>query len=324
MIKRALISVSRKDGIVEFAKKLEKLGYEIISTGGTYDLLSRNEVKVIKVSEVTDFPEIMEGRVKTLHPKIHGGILAIRDSESHKKDLEVNGIKPIDLVVVNLYPFREIISRENFSHQEAIENIDIGGPAMIRAAAKNYKYVTVVVDPSDYSRVIEEIELYGDTKKETRFYLAAKAFEHTAFYDALISEYFREKVGIKFPQVVTLAYEKIQDLRYGENPHQEAAFYRHSIKAYGITECIKLNGKELSFNNINDANAAIELLREFDEPAAVAIKHTNPCGVAVGKDLYEAYLKVYEADPVSIFGGIVAFNRKLDVRTAKELSLIHI
>jgi phosphoribosylaminoimidazolecarboxamide formyltransferase/IMP cyclohydrolase len=319
VIKRALISVWRKDGIVEFAKKLESLGYEIISTGGTYDLLSRNEVKVIKVSEVTDFPEIMEGRVKTLHPKIHGGILAIRDSESHKKDLENHDIKPIDLVVVNLYPFREIISRENFTHQEAIENIDIGGPTMIRAAAKNYKYVTVVVDPSDYSRVIEEIELYGDTKEETRFYLAAKAFEHTAFYDALISEYFREKVGIKFPQVVTLAYEKIQDLRYGENPHQEAAFYRHPIKTYGITECIKLNGKELSFNNINDANAAIELLREFDEPAAVAIKHTNPCGVAVGKNLYEAYLKVYEADPVSIFGGIVAFNRKLDVDTAKEL-----
>ncbi|MGB9809722.1 MAG: bifunctional phosphoribosylaminoimidazolecarboxamide formyltransferase/IMP cyclohydrolase, partial [Caldanaerobacter sp.] len=319
MSKRALISVWKKDGVVEFAKKLENLGYEIISTGGTYDLLKQNEVKVIKVSEITNFPEIMEGRVKTLHPKIHGGILAIRDKEGHKKDLENHGIKPIDLVVVNLYPFKETISRENFEHQEAIENIDIGGPAMIRAAAKNYKYVTVVVDPSDYRKVIEEIEVYGDTKEETRFYLAAKAFEHTAFYDALISEYFRGRIGIEFPSIVTLAYEKVQDLRYGENPHQKAAFYRHPIKAYGISECIKLNGKELSFNNINDANAAIELLREFDEPAAVAIKHTNPCGVAIGKNSYEAYLKVYEADPVSIFGGIVAFNRKVDVNTAKEL-----
>ncbi|ERM92749.1 purine biosynthesis protein purH [Caldanaerobacter subterraneus subsp. yonseiensis KB-1] len=319
MSRRALISVSKKDGIVEFAKKLEDLGYEIISTGGTYNLLKESGVKVIKVSEVTGFPEIMEGRVKTLHPKIHGGILAVRDKKEHLKDLNDHGIVPIDLVAINLYPFKETISREKVALEEAIENIDIGGPAMIRAAAKNYKYVTVLVDPVDYEKVIEEIKLYGDTKEETRFYLAAKAFGHTAFYDSLIYEYFREKTNMEFPKVITFAYEKVQDLRYGENPHQKAAFYKNPVKSYGIAECLQLHGKELSFNNINDANAAIELVREFSEPVAVAIKHTNPCGVAVGNSIYEAYLKAYEADPVSIFGGIVAFNRKVDVDTAKEL-----
>ncbi|HHW57428.1 MAG TPA: bifunctional phosphoribosylaminoimidazolecarboxamide formyltransferase/IMP cyclohydrolase [Clostridia bacterium] len=319
MPKKALISVSKKEGIVEFAKELNELGYEIISTGGTYNLLKENGVNVIKVSEITDFPEIMDGRVKTLHPKIHGGLLAIRDKEEHMKALKEHGIEPIDIVVINLYPFKETISKENVSLEEAIENIDIGGPSMIRAAAKNYKYVTVVVDPKDYGKVLDEIRQYGHTKEETRFYLATKAFGHTAFYDSLIYEYFRGKNGIQFPEIITFAYEKVQDMRYGENPHQKAAFYKNPIKTYGIAQCEQLHGKELSFNNINDANAAIELLREFKEPAAVATKHTNPCSVAIADNIYDAYLKAYEADPVSIFGGIVALNRTVGTKTAEEL-----
>ncbi|MEW8997067.1 MAG: bifunctional phosphoribosylaminoimidazolecarboxamide formyltransferase/IMP cyclohydrolase [Thermoanaerobacter sp.] len=319
MAKKALISVSKKEGIVEFAKKLNELGYEIISTGGTYNLLKENRVNVVKVSDITGFPEIMDGRVKTLHPKIHGGLLAIRDNEEHIKALKEHGIEPIDIVVINLYPFKETILKENVTLEEAIENIDIGGPSMIRAAAKNYKYVTILVDPKDYDTVIEEIKQYGNTKEETRFYLAAKAFGHTALYDSLIYNYLIQKNNIEFPEVMAFAYEKAQDMRYGENPNQKAAFYKNPIKAYGIAECEQLHGKELSFNNINDANAAIELLREFKEPAAVAVKHTNPCGVAIADNIYNAYLKAYESDPVSIFGGIVALNRTVDVKTAEEL-----
>ena len=319
MNKRALISVSKKDGIVVFAKKLNELGYEIISTGGTYNILKENDVNVVKVSDITGFPEIMDGRVKTLHPKIHGGILAIRENEEHLKALKENNIEPIDIVVINLYPFKETIKKENVTLEEAIENIDIGGPSMIRAAAKNYKYVTVLVDPADYNIVIDEIKEYSKTSYNTRFYLATKAFGHTAYYDSMIHSYFIDKNNIHFPETITFAYEKIQDLRYGENPHQKAAFYKNPLKAYGISDCEQLHGKELSFNNINDANAAIEILREFKEPAAVAVKHTNPCGVACSNNIYDAYIKVYESDPVSIFGGIVAFNRKLDVNTANEL-----
>lgn len=319
MRKRALISVSKKEGIVDFAKKLNELGYEILSTGGTYNLLKDNDVDVVKVSDVTGFPEIMDGRVKTLHPKIHGGLLAIRDNEEHMKALKEHGIEPIDIVVINLYPFKETILKEDVKLEDAIENIDIGGPSMIRAAAKNNKYVTIIVDPKDYDKVIEEIKEYGNTKEETRFYLAAKAFGHTALYDSLIYNYLLEVTGEQFPDVMTFAYEKAQDMRYGENPHQKAAFYKNALKSYGIAECEQLHGKELSFNNINDANAAIELLKEFKEPAAVAVKHTNPCGVAVADNIYDAYMKAYECDPVSIFGGIVALNRTVDVKTAKEL-----
>ncbi|SNX53030.1 bifunctional phosphoribosylaminoimidazolecarboxamide formyltransferase/IMP cyclohydrolase [Thermoanaerobacterium sp. RBIITD] len=322
MPKRALISVSKKDGILDFAKELNELGYEILSTGGTYKLLKDNGINVIKVSDVTGFPEILDGRVKTLHPKIHGGLLAIRDNEEHINALKEHGIEPIDIVVVNLYPFKETILRDNVTLDEAIENIDIGGPSMIRAAAKNNKYVTVIVDPKDYEIVINEIKEYGDTKEETRFYLAMKAFGHTALYDSLIYNYLLEKNNEEFPDVITFSYEKAQDMRYGENPHQKATFYRNALKSYGISECEQLHGKELSFNNINDANATIELLKEFNEPAAVAVKHTNPCGVAVADSVYDAFKKAYECDPVSIFGGIVAFNRKLDAKTAEELSKI--
>jgi len=292
MSKRALISVSKKDGIIDFAKQLDELGYEILSTGGTYKLLSDNGINAVKVSDITDFPEILDGRVKTLHPKIHGGLLAIRDDENHMKQLNENGIEPIDIVAVNLYPFKETILKDNVTLEDAIENIDIGGPSMIRAAAKNYKYVTVLVDPSDYIKVIEEIKEYGNTKEETRFYLAMKAFGHTASYDSLIYNYLLDKNGVEFPDTITFSYEKSQDMRYGENPHQKAAFYKNSLKSFGISECIKLHGKELSFNNINDANAAIELLKEFDVPAAVAIKHTNPCGVAVADNIYDAFKKL--------------------------------
>jgi phosphoribosylaminoimidazolecarboxamide formyltransferase/IMP cyclohydrolase len=319
MGKRALISVSKKDGILSFAKNLNMLGYEIVSTGGTYNILKENGLNVIKVSDVTGFPEIMEGRVKTLHPKIHGGLLAVRDNGEHSKALKEHDIIPIDIVVVNLYPFKETILKENVSLEEAIENIDIGGPSMIRAAAKNNRYVTIIVDPEDYDRVIEEIKKYGNTKEETRFYLAAKAFGHTALYDSLIHNYLTGIAGEQFPDVMTFAYEKEQDMRYGENPHQKAAFYKDSLKSYGISECIKLQGKELSFNNINDANAAIELLKEFREAAVVALKHTNPCGVAVAENIYDAYIKALKCDPVSIFGGIVALNRTVDIKTAEEL-----
>lgn len=319
MKKRALISVSKKEGIVDFAKKLNELGYEILSTGGTYNLLKDNGVDVVKVSDVTGFPEIMDGRVKTLHPKIHGGLLAVRDNEEHMKALEEHGIELIDIVVINLYPFKETILKEDVTLEDAIENIDIGGPSMIRAAAKNNKYVTIIVDPKDYGKVIEELKEYGNTKEETRFYLAAKAFGHTALYDSLIYNYLIDVTGEQFPEVMTFAYEKAQDMRYGENPHQKAAFYKNALKSYGIAECEQLHGKELSFNNINDANAAIELLKEFKEPAAVAVKHTNPCGVAVADNIYNAYMKAYECDPVSIFGGIVALNRTVDVKTAEEL-----
>lgn len=318
--KRALISVFDKTGVVEFAKRLAAQGYEIISTGGTYNLLRDNNVKVIGISEVTDFPEIMDGRVKTLHPAVHGGLLAMRNNEEHTKQMEELGIDYIDVVAVNLYPFQQTIAKPDVTYEDAIENIDIGGPTMLRAAAKNHADVTVVVDVNDYDEVAKQIEADGETQLETRKRLAAKVFRHTAAYDALIADYLSKQLGEALPERYTVTYEKVQDLRYGENPHQKAAFYRKPLMEQGnITSAEQLHGKELSYNNINDANAALQILKEFDEPAAVAVKHMNPCGVGIGADVLEAFSKAYEADPTSIFGGIVAVNGLVNEEMAKRL-----
>ncbi|MGE5630341.1 MAG: bifunctional phosphoribosylaminoimidazolecarboxamide formyltransferase/IMP cyclohydrolase [Caulobacteraceae bacterium] len=326
MIRRALISVSDKTGIVDFAKELAKSGIEIISTGGTAKALQEAGIKVTGISEVTGFPECLDGRVKTLHPKIHGGLLAIRDNEEHMNKLKELDINTIDMVVVNLYPFRKTIEKEGVELAEAIENIDIGGPSMLRAAAKNYKYVTVVVDPADYEPVLNEVKAEGDTSGSTRFKLAAKVFSHTASYDTLIASYLWEKADMpKYPDTVTMTFEKVQDLRYGENPHQSAAYYKEMKTVPGsITNAVQLHGKELSYNNIGDANAALETLKEFRKPAAVAVKHANPCGVGTGNSIYEAYMKAYEGDPVSIFGGIIALNREVDEKTATEIGKIFV
>jgi len=324
MIKRAIISVSDKTGIVDFAKKLYEKGVEIISTGGTAKALSDAGIKVIPISDVTGFPECLDGRVKTLHPNIFAGLLAMRDRQEHMETLKELNIDTIDMVVVNLYPFKKTIDKDGVLLEEAIENIDIGGPSMLRAAAKNYKDVAVITDPMDYDMVLTEIEEYGIVTDKTRFKLAAKVFNHTAHYDALIANYLWNKADMeKYPQLLTLTFEKVQDLRYGENPHQHAAYYRDPLKTVGMLHnAEQLNGKELSYNNINDANAALELLKEFDEPACIAVKHANPCGVGVGADIFEAYMKAYEGDPVSIFGGIVAVNEEVDGRTAEELAKI--
>jgi len=319
-IKRALISVSDKTGIVEFASELAKLGVEIISTGGTQNLLKDKGVPVIGISEVTGFPEIMDGRVKTLHPAVHSGLLAVRDNEEHQASMKELGLDYIDLVVVNLYPFAETIAKPNVSYEDAIENIDIGGPTMLRSAAKNHAFVTVVVDAADYAQVLEEVQENGDTSLDTRKRLAAKVFRHTGSYDALISDYLSKQVGETYPERYTVTYEKVQDLRYGENPHQNAAFYRKPNAAAGnIATAEQLHGKELSYNNINDANTALQIVKEFSEPAVVAVKHMNPCGVGIGNSVLEAYQKAYAADPTSIFGGIVAANRTVDEATAQLL-----
>ncbi len=324
MKKRALLSVSDKTGIVEFAKALSDLGLEIVSTGGTYKTLKENGVEVTGIESVTGFPECLDGRVKTLHPKIHAGILAMRDNPDHMKQVEDLGVTLIDVVAVNLYPFKATILKKGTTLPEAIENIDIGGPSMIRAAAKNYKDVAVVTDPADYDKIIEEYKTKGGVSAETKFYLAAKVFNHTAHYDSLIANYLKDKAGLpKYPDTISLTFEKVQDMRYGENPHQSAAFYKEIGDNRGLLTGIKqLHGKELSFNNINDTHGALELLKEFDEPAVVACKHSNPCGVACGKDIYEAYTKAYATDPVSIFGGIVVANREIDEATATEISKI--
>lgn len=325
MKKRALISVSDKTGIVELARELEQLGFEIISTGGTAKALIEAGIAVINVSDVTDFPECLDGRVKTLHPKIHGGILAVRDNPDHMEQLEKLGIHTIDLVVINLYPFRQTILKEDVKLEEAIENIDIGGPAMLRAAAKNYQDVAVVVDPKDYSLVLDQMKK-GEVSQKTKFKLAAKVFEHTAHYDSLIAQYLREQSGSSdFPQLLTTTYEKHQEMRYGENPHQKAVFYREILPVAGsLPTALQLHGKELSFNNINDTNGALDLLREFDRPTVVAVKHANPCGVGSADNIFEAYQKAYEADPVSIFGGIVVANREIDQETAREINKIFV
>lgn len=319
--RRALISVSDKTGIVDFARELAGLGVEIISTGGTASLLEREGIPVIGISDVTGFPEILDGRVKTLHPAVHSGLLAIRDNEEHRRTMEELGLGYIDFVIVNLYPFQQTIAKPDVGYEEAVENIDIGGPTMLRSAAKNHAFVTVVVDAADYAGVLQEIKEGGDTTLETRKRLAAKVFRHTAAYDALIGDYLSQQAGEQLPERFTVTYEKIQDLRYGENPHQRAAFYRKPLAGKGdLTTAEQLHGKELSYNNINDANAALAIVKEFDEPAVAAVKHMNPCGVGIGTTVAEAYRKAYESDPTSIFGGIVAANRTVDAETAGMLS----
>ena len=322
-MKRALISVFDKTGIVEFAKSLDSMGWEIISTGGTSKKLKEEGIKVQDISDLTKFPECFDGRVKTLHPNVEGGILAIRDNDNHKAQMTKLGIEPIDIVVCNLYPFKQTILKPGVSHEDIIENIDIGGPTMIRAAAKNYKFVTVLTDPEDYELVIGELKAQGDTSAATKEMLAAKVFIHTSHYDALIADYFSKRLNITYPKTLTLTFEKKQDLRYGENPHQAAAFYTSIQGTEGtLTAAVQLHGKELSYNNIGDTDGALETLKEFDEPTIVASKHANPCGVGSAATIAEAYRKAYEADPVSIFGGIVASNREIDAETAGEMAKI--
>jgi phosphoribosylaminoimidazolecarboxamide formyltransferase / IMP cyclohydrolase len=326
MIKRALISVSDKTGIVELAKELEKSGIEIISTGGTAKTLSDEGIKVINVSDITGFPECLDGRVKTLHPKVHGGLLAIRENDEHMRQIKELGIDPIDMVIINLYPFKKTVLKGHVELEEAIENIDIGGPTMLRAAAKNYQDVVVIVDPLDYKKVLDELKVSKEISIKTKFKLAYKVFEHTSHYDTLIAKYLRDKLGEEFfPETLSLTFEKVQDLRYGENPHQKAVFYKEIGANIGcITSAKQLHGKELSYNNINDTNGALELLKEFDEPTVVAVKHANPCGVASAENIHDAYVKTYEADPVSIFGGIIAANREIDAKTAEEINKIFV
>ena len=319
---RALVSVSDKTGIVPFVKGLQKLGWEIIATGGTQKLLEESGVKTIGISEVTGFPEICDGRVKTLHPKVHGGILARRDVPEHMATLAEQGISTIELVCVNLYPFRQTIAKPGVTMEDAIENIDIGGPSMVRSAAKNWKDVTIVCDPSDYATVLEEIESNGFTSDDTRLKLSAKAYTHTAEYDMMISTYMREKAGL--PEKLFLEFDIKQGLRYGENPHQAAKFYASAEKVpYSVAGAEQLNGKELSYNNIQDANAALSIVREFaGQPFCVGLKHMNPCGAAVGKDGLDAWQKAYEADTVSIFGGIVATNCEVTAEMASAMKPI--
>lgn len=321
---RALISVSDKTGIVEFAKELEKLGIEIISTGGTFKTLKNEGINAIEVSDITGFPECLDGRVKTLHPFIHAGLLAMRSNESHMKQLEQLNITPIDLVVVNLYPFKETILKENVTLEEAIENIDIGGPTMLRSAAKNYQDVAVVVDPKDYDLVLKELKEKKAVSLDTKFYLMQKVFTTTSHYDTLIASYIRkQRNDNEFPETFTMTFEKVDDMRYGENPHQKAAFYKEVGNFKGsLTDAIQLNGKELSFNNINDTNGALELLKEFTEPTVVACKHGNPCGVGSGENIDAAWDKAYGADNVSIYGGIVVANRTITATMAEKMSKV--
>ena len=318
---RALISVSDKTGVVEFALQLRSLGWEIIATGGTMKLLRDSNVEVINISDVTGFPEICDGRVKTLHPNVHGGLLARRDDESHLQALKDNGIEFIDMVCVNLYPFRQTIAKPDVTMEDAIENIDIGGPSMLRSAAKNYKDVTVVCDPSDYATIIEEIKEGGNTTIGTRLQLSAKAYTHTAEYDSMIATYMRKAAGLN--EKLFLEFDLVQGLRYGENPHQQAKFYGAAeFGSYSLANAKQLNGKELSYNNIQDANAALCIVREFDEPFCVGLKHMNPCGAAIGTDVVDAWTKAYEADKVSIFGGIVAVNREVTREAAEVMKPI--
>ena len=316
MAKRALVSVSDKTGLVDFVKGLQTAGWEIIATGGTQKLLEDSGVKTIGISDVTGFPEICDGRVKTLHPKVHGGLLARRDEPSHLQALQENGIEFIDLVCVNLYPFRETIAKEGTTMAEAIEKIDIGGPSMLRSAAKNYNDVTVVCDPADYDTILAEINATGNTTLETRLQLSAKAYTHTAQYDCCIATYMREKAGLN--EKLFLEFDLKQGLRYGENPHQSAKFYASTkVIPFSLASGKQLQGKEMSYNNIQDANAALNIARDFQQPFCVALKHMNPCGAAVAETIEEAWQKAYEADTVSIYGGIVICNRTI----TKEIAL---
>lgn len=318
---RALFSVSDKNGVVGFAKALVELGWEIIATGGTQKLLEQEGVKTTGISEVTGFPEICGGRVKTLHPRVHGGLLGRRDNKDDMAQLAENGIETIDMVCVNLYPFEATIAKPGCRLDDAVENIDIGGPSMLRSAAKNFKAVTVVCDPADYDLVLSEIRANGDTTPETRIRLSAKAYTHTALYDSRIAEYMRAQAGL--PEKLFLDFDLVQGLRYGENPHQAAKFYKESKPGtFSVAGARQLQGKELSYNNIQDANAALEIVSEFKEPFCVGLKHMNPCGAAVGADALDAWTRAYEADKVSIYGGIVAFNRPVTGEVALAMKPI--
>ena len=319
-MKRALVSVSDKSGLVGFVSALKNAGWEIIATGGTQKLLEQNGVKTIGISEVTGFPEICDGRVKTLHPKVHGGLLARRDDPNHLKALKDNGIEFIDMVCVNLYPFRQTIAKPDVTMEDAIENIDIGGPSMLRSAAKNWKDVTVVCDPEDYDAVLKEIEENGNTTPQTRLRLSAKAYTHTAQYDCCIATFMREKAGLN--EKLFLEFDLKQPLRYGENPQQGAKFYSGEKTGYSLAYARQIQGKELSYNNIQDANAALNILKDFSEPFCLSLKHMNPAGAAVGKTVEEAWKAAYEADTVSIYGGIVAVNRTLTAEVAMGMKPI--
>ena len=320
-MKRALVSVSDKSGLVPFVAALKELGWEIISTGGTRKALEAAGLQTIGISDITGFPEICDGRVKTLHPKVHGALLARRDLPEHMETLKENGIELIDMVCVNLYPFASTIARPGVTMEEAVENIDIGGPSMLRSAAKNWSDVSVVCDPADYSRVIEEIRTYGDTLLQTRLELSAKAYTHTAEYDCRIASYMRAQAGL--PERLFLEYELKQKLRYGENPHQQASFYASMTpEPFSLASAVQIQGKELSYNNIQDANAALNVVRDFDVPFCVALKHMNPCGAAIGNTIEDAWQAAYEADKVSIYGGIVAVNRELTAAVAAGMKSI--
>jgi len=328
MIKQALISVSDKTGVLDFARALSGMGVNILSTGGTAKLLADNGIKVTEVADYTGFPEMLDGRVKTLHPKVHGGILARRDFPAHMAALEQHGIPMIDMVVVNLYPFQQTVAKEQCTLEDAIENIDIGGPAMLRSSAKNHKDVVVICDPSDYAPVLAELKGGGDVAYETKFSLAKKVFAHTAQYDGSITNYFtslgqdkQHATRSAFPATLNLHFEKVQEMRYGENPHQLAAFYRDTVPPIGsLARYKQLQGKELSYNNIADADAAWECVKTFAETTCVIIKHANPCGVAVGTSPLEAYSKALQTDPTSAFGGIIAFNCELDGNAAEAIA----
>ncbi len=333
-LKRALLAVADKSGLVGFARGLLDLDIEILATGGTAGRLRDAGIKVVEIADYTGSPEILDGRVKTLHPKVHGGLLARRDLETHLDELHVHGIGLIDIVAVNLYPFKETIEKPGVSLEEALENIDIGGPTMIRAAAKNFGGVIVITDPADYGGVLEDLAEKGDVESPSRRQLALKAFRHTAYYDSLIAAYLESlsrhgmdgtDAAVDFPETLVLGYERLQQLRYGENPHQEGAFYAEPMAGSAtIAGARQLWGKEMSFCNVNDAAAALAAVQEFRAPAAVAVKHANPCGVGVGATLAEAYKRAWEGDPVSIFGGIIAVNRPLDVATAEMIAEIFV
>lgn len=325
-IRRAILSVYDKTGIIDFARGLESLNVDLISTGGTAKMLKNSGVKVKDISELTGFPEILDGRVKTLHPFVHAGILAIRENEEHMKLLEKHNIGLIDMVVVNLYPFEEVL-KKGAPHADIIENIDIGGPTMLRAAAKNYNDVTVIVDPDDYTMVLNEMKANkNQLSDEIRIQLAQKVFERTASYDSIINDYFLKYLNKKgFYEKLIISLQKVKDLRYGENPHQSAALYVNmSENRQSLASVLPLQGKELSYNNIIDAESARALIFEFDEPAVAIIKHTNPCGVATGSDIFEAYKKALSVDPVSAFGGIIATNRTIDGNSAAEMSKLFV
>jgi len=318
--KAALISVSDKTGIKEFAETLAKNGVKIISTGGTAKMLAEAGLDIIEIGDFTGFPEIMDGRVKTLHPKVHGGILNVRDNDEHQKVMKDMEFENIDIVCVNLYPFEATVAKEGVSHEEVVENIDIGGPSMVRSAAKNHKFVSIITDVADYDRVSKEITENGGTSLDTRIDLARKAYSHTAVYDSIISSYFNRMLNVKFPEETAIPIRKKQQMRYGENPHQDSAFYtRPLISEAGVSTGKQLQGKELSFNNIVDINATIELVKEFSEPFCAIIKHTNPCGAATANNLADAYDKAFACDPTSAFGGIVGFNREVDLEVANKL-----